>query len=144
MPIANLESQQRNYENTQLFTLIAPVLAKDVDVESSVQRNNSARGIVLIVKLANEVGVAGAYTPRIIIEDEDGNDIIYWSAAAALSAAGTAVYVLYPGAMAGAGSGVTANASIVLPRNWFLQMDYTAGTPGTDKFDVEAYGMYLI
>jgi len=143
MPTSNMEHQQQNNQNTQLFTLISPVLAQSADVESSVQRNISARGVVIIVKLANEVGTAG-YTPRIIIEDEDGNDIIYWSAAAALSANGTATYVLYPGAMAGAGAGVTANASIVIPRNWFFQMDYTTGTPGTDKFDVEAYCMYLI
>lgn len=139
---SNTDRQQQNWETTDLFTIIPPTALRDSDIESK-QRNASARGIVLIVKLSAEAGIAG-FTPRILIKDEAGNSIIYWSAAAELTANGTATYVLYPGAMAGAGAGVTANASIVLPREWILQLDYTTGTPATDSFTVAAYGYYLL
>lgn len=143
MTIDNLQllGQQSQYENTALFTLIAPLLAQGATLDSGPQDNPSARGIVIIAKLANEVGIAG-YTPQLIIEDEDGNDIVYW-AGAELTAAGTTTYVLYPGAMAGAGSGVTANASIILPRTFIFRLSKTTGN-SAQTFDVEAYAMYLI
>lgn len=138
---AVIGQQGKDHENSELFTLIPLAAARDSDINSGKLANQSARGVVIVVKAANEAGVAG-FTPVVRIFDEDGNAIVFWSGAA-ITANGTFTYVLYPGGMAGAGAGVTAQASIVLPRVWDFLLDYTTGVPGTDKFDLEAYAMYL-
>lgn len=143
MPTNHVEYQSQNHQNGELFTLIPSTALRDADIDSGPQNNISARGVLIIVKLSDEAGTAG-FTPRILIKDEAGNDIIYWSAGAELTANGTAVYLLTPVDGGGAGSGVTAHAALQIPRNWIFQLDYTTGTPATDSFTVAAYAMYLL
>jgi hypothetical protein len=135
-----LREQEEKGHNSDIITLLSAATASDASRTSDWQDNMSASGIVLIVKLANEAGTSG-FTPRIHIPDEDGTAIIYWSAAAELTANGTAVYVIYPaGTFGTAGSGVTAQVSMVIPRKWRLLLDYTTNGDG---FDTEAYFYYL-
>lgn len=136
-----LESQIRRGEKTDAFTILSQVLQGSATRTSAKFLTKFSHGVVIIVTLANEANAAG-FTPQLLVDDGAGNAIVWW-AGTELTAAGTYVYVLFPGAMAGAGSGVTANASIVLPREWYFRLSYTTGTPDTDKFDSLVVGMLL-
>jgi hypothetical protein len=95
--------------------------------------NYNGRGILLHVKIANYAGAA-TFTPQIQWKDSDGNYVTIWTAAAALSANGDFTYLLYPGAVAGTGSALTAISGIALPRTFRLNLNYT-GNGTTDKAD---------
>lgn len=104
--------------------------------DSAASRTSSARatqhkGMLLTVTLANEAGTT-TMTPILQMKDKLGNWTTIWTAAAALAAAGTAHYLIYPGTWVV--GPYTEYVDIVLPHTWRVGLTY-AGTPATDTID---------
>lgn len=99
------------------LTLLASA-ARTVTTNSADQTNYNWRGIILMVDVS--VIGTGSITPSIQIKDSiSGNYKTVWTAAAALVGNGTAVYALYPSAVA---ASFTEAAAIMLPRTWRLAL----------------------
>lgn len=136
-----LEYQRITAQKSDLFTILAPATGSNATRTAAKLSTDYNHGVAIIVKLANKAGTV-SFTPTVYAYDEDGNAIVWWAAAAALSANGTLTYVLFPGGMTGKGSGVTEAADVVLPRTWGFALVYS-GAGGANSFDTEVYGMYL-
>lgn len=141
----NYEQRQRQ-QNGELFTVLAPTtldLGLTANRDGNIFANEGALGMILILKLASEVGVAGI-TPSIFVRDED-NTAILVRTETELTANGTYTYVYAPGASTGSwnGAGVTAAVDIVVPREWGLRLNKSTGDTA-QTFTVEAYAYYLI
>lgn len=112
----NWDRQRNNVE----LTLLASA-ARTAETNSSDQTNYNGKGIVIIVDVTVDPAAA-AITPTIDAKDPiSGNYVQIWAAAAALSAVGTTVYILYPGNTDGVQ--LTDKDTIVLPRTWRFQME---------------------
>lgn len=137
----NIDYQRTTGQKSELFTVLATESGSFATRTAGVFQNEYNHGIVLIVKLANKAGTV-TFTPQVQIQDEAGNAIVWWTAAAALAANGTATYVLFPGGMAGKGAGVTEAADVVMPREWKLALNYTGAGDG-NEFDTSVYAYYI-
>lgn len=137
----DIDYQRKTGQKSELFTIFAPAVGSFATRTSTLFQNQYNHGIIIIVKLANKLGTV-SFTPQVQIFDEAGTAIVWWTAAAALSANGTATYVLFPGGMAGKGAGVTEASDVVMPREWKLALNYTGAGDG-NEFDTEVYGMYI-
>lgn len=136
-----LDYEKITAQKSDLFTILSPAAGSFATRTSSKFNTMYNHGIAIIMKLANKLGTV-SFTPQVHAFDEDGNAIIWWTAAAAVSANGTTTFVLFPGGMAGKGAGVTEAADIVLPRVFDVSINYTGAGDG-NEFDTEVYGMFL-
>lgn len=88
-----------------------------------------ARGIFLRVQVGTLTSTP-TYTPSIQRQALDGSWDTVWTAAAAISTATTATYILYPGALNG---NVTEVDGIPIPRQWRLVLTFgSAGSAATE------------
>jgi len=101
-----------------------------------------SRGALLWVKTANLTGTP-TFTPSLQIDDPDGTALTVWTAATAISANGSYLYILSPDVLTGmGGASVTETALVAIPYFHNIVLTY-AGTPATDKVDTEAWILYF-
>lgn len=101
----------------QAVTLLASA-SRTVTTNSADQTNYNHRGLILTVDVS--VIGTGSITPSIQVKDSiSGNYKTIWTAAAALTGNGTAVYALYPGAAA---ASFTEAVALVVGRTWRLAL----------------------
>jgi len=104
--------------------------------------SNKGRGMLLWVKTANEAGTA-SFTPSLQVKDPEGTALTVWTAAAAITANGSFLYVLSPDTLTGmGGASVTETALVSIPFFHNLVLTYS-GTPANDKIDTEAWVLYF-
>lgn len=109
--------RQRNNEEV---TLLASA-ARTAQTDSTDQTNFNAKGIMIILDITIDA-VSVGLTPSILMKDPvSGKDVIIWTAAAAATAVGTDIYLIYPGVLAADFNGTEA-VSIALPRTWVLRI----------------------
>ncbi len=95
--------------------------ARTTETDSADLANLSGRGVTIVVKITADPGTA-SITPNIAMKDPaTGDDVVMWTAAAALTGVGTTIYQLYPGALAADFDGTEA-VSIALPLTWIFRM----------------------
>lgn len=91
--------------------------------------------LYLTVKLANEVGT-GSFTPKIQRKLKNGDWVDWWTAAAALTTAGTYTYAFGRGAT---GTAAAVTEKIELPIPMFCRLVLTNGGAGDgNEFDTYA------
>lgn len=114
-----------NYDksrNNNSLTLLASA-ARTTNTNSSDQINYNWRGFLLIVDVSS--AGTGSITPSIQVKDSiSGNYKTIWTAAAALTANGTAVYAFYPGANAIGTLTYTELVQAFVGRTWRLVMTH--------------------
>ena len=101
--------------------------------QSSAVTLRQVRGLIIYAYIASIAGVP-TFTPKLVAYDPNAGRDDYWVAAAALSANGTYMYVIYPGASkpAGAPAGLVEAVSLPLPPRFELHLVY-AGDGVNDK-----------
>lgn len=99
-------------------------------------------GLILWVKTDNEAGTC-SFTPSLQMKDPEGTAITLWTAASAITADGSYLYVLSPNTATGmGGAGVTETALVEVPNSWNIVMTYS-GTPASDKSDTQVWAQGL-
>lgn len=141
-PTIQLESQKRNGENTDWFEVLPTLADSDADRTSGLFNNPYGIGMLLYVKTANEANTAG-FTPNLMMKDPNGAAVILWTATTEITADGTYIYLLHPAAPDGMGTGVTESAGVAVPGEWYVFLEYTTGSAGTDTIDTEVYACYI-
>ena len=101
-------------------------------VTSNPFKNRYARRLQLTVKLANKAGTV-TYTPIVQFKGADDTWRTLWTAAAALSANGTAIYQLNDIAVSTA-SGITESKIAALPLDLRVGLTYSGAGAG-NSFD---------
>lgn len=134
MTLKSYYSQNRLGEKTQWFTLMASA-SRNADVRSDIQAGPWAFGLLLEIKVAAASSLS--FVPKLETKDDAGNVILLWTAAAAVIADGTVLYLFFPGGAVDA-DGLTEGADMPVPRQWNLFMDFSAGS-GT----IEVHACYL-
>ncbi len=136
-----IDTQQSNGEKTNFFSVL------DAELQSAATRlsglfimkgRGQQNGMLLVVVVANKGGIL-SFTPELYTV-VNGVDVKLWTAAAAISANGTYVYLIYPGA--GTNALFTEIKQTPMPREWKVSLTYS-GTPATDKADTSAYASYI-
>lgn len=94
------------------------------------QTNRGHRGVVVIVRVSALTG-APSLSTRIIAPSPSGTHAWMFSAATAITAVGSKVYILYPGITAGGDERVNT----VLPRTWYVQVSHANADPITYSVD---------
>lgn len=91
------------------------------------------RGIILRVQVGTLDG-SPTFTPTLQRKALDGSFDAVWTAAAAISAASTKVYIIYPGA---SGGDVTEVDGIPVPQEWKMALTYggSGSAPTEADFD---------
>ena len=103
---------------------------------------HEGRSMLLWVKTANEAGTA-SFTPSLQIKDPAGTALTVWTAASAITANGSFLYVLSPDALTGMnGASVTETALVGVPMFHNIVLTYS-GTPANDKIDTQAWALYF-
>jgi hypothetical protein len=133
MPTLLTDYQQDYAENTDWFAVLPAELQSTATRTSGTFINKNKTGLLLTVTVANEAG-ACQFTPKICTLNAFGGVITLWTAAASISANGTAIYSITPYAFTN--SSFTEVATLVLPRSWYVVLTY-AGTPANDKMDTK-------
>jgi hypothetical protein len=106
--------------NNEEVTLLASA-ARTAQTDSTDQVNYNARGVMIILDITVDAASVGL-TPSILMKDPvSGKDVTIWTAAAAATAVGTDIYLIYPGVLAADFNGTEA-VSIALPRTWVLRI----------------------
>lgn len=133
-----LMQQLNAHENTEWFEILPEVLQSSADRTSETKEAPSARGLILVVKVANKAGTI-SFVPKLQTDTPAGT-ITWMTVGSAIAADGTYNYLVYDSAITN--SGFTAIHVTPIPRFWKLLMDYT-GTPASDKADVTVWGCYI-
>lgn len=129
-------------EKTDWFVVLAEELQSTATRTSQDLPAPKARGMLLLVTVANEAGTC-SFTPSLQLKNPAGTVLTIWTAAAAITANGSYLYVLSPDVLTGMnGASITATALVGIPRNWNLVLTYS-GTPATDKMDTYAWAQYF-
>ncbi len=122
------------HENTGPFVLSSLTAAAGIATLTSAPfKNRFARGLQIAVKLANKVGLA-TVTPSLQFKMKDGTWVTLWTAAAALSANGTAVYQITPVAVSTA-SGITESKIAMLPLDLRVVLTFGGTTGAGNSYD---------
>lgn len=105
--------------------------ARTATTTSATLTNPRARGVVLFLDVTNSAaGTGGLQVQAQAIDPTGGTALAINSAPTAVTATGLKVYVIYPGASAGA----TQNTSGILPRLWNVKV--TAGDSTSYTYSV--------
>ena len=123
------------------FTVLAAEAGSIADRTSDGFKNAGAKSLILTVVLANKVGTV-TFTPVVQMKLPNGTWVTIWTAAAALSTAGTYVYELNRDTHASA-SGITESKVVALPHDWRVFLDYTGAGAG-NSFDTTVYGELVV
>ena len=140
MPSNVVDYQQNTGQNTSWFTVLPAALLSTATRTSNIMYNPSAKGMILSITTANEVGTC-SFTPKICTLDAFGTVITLWTAAAAITTDTTSTYFISETTFTNAS--FTAVVATVLPRSWYLVLTYS-GTPASDKSDTKASACYVI
>ena len=109
--------RERNNED---ITVLASA-ARTAETDSADLTNFNARGLMLFVDVTS-ITSAPALTVNIQMKDPVASKYItIWTAAATITTATTAVYLIYPGAIAADYDGTEA-VSIAVPRTWRVRV----------------------
>ena len=135
-----LENQNRMGQKSDWFTVLPAVLAGSATRTSELFIARFTKGVMFEIVLANEANAAG-FTPKILVPNAvaGGADIVIASFTE-LTANGTSILTLSPYTLTGFGTEFKLG---MIPREWKLQLTYTTGAAGTDKFDTKAYARYI-
>lgn len=114
---------QNQYMDKTKWFRILPATSLSADTRK-LQNNISGFGMILLIKVASASSLS--FTPKIEVTDIDGNIHVLWTATAALTADGTAVYFFYPGGVSGATA--TEKVDLALPLEWTLFLDFGTGS----------------
>jgi len=141
MPKLLAEYQNDNGEKTDWFEVLPTELLSTATRTSGLfdmKARGQQAGLMIAVVTAHKGGTL-SLTPELATV-VNGVDVKFWTAAAVISTATTALYLIYPGA--GTNALFTEIKSTPIPRVWKLLLTY-AGTPATDKADTTVYACYL-
>lgn len=123
------------YPNKAQKVLLAEVAGSFETQTSDPFTTDGVKNIIVTVKLANEVGT-GVKTPKLQRKLKNGDWVDYWTAAAALSAAGTYSYALGEGSTEDLG-GLVEELQVPLPKT--MRLVLTDGGAGDgNEFDTYA------
>jgi hypothetical protein len=121
------------------YTLVTHALDLNtiLDRTSEVLDLRNVGAMIITMILADKVGTV-TFTPRLDRKLADGTYTPYWTAATAVSAAGTTVFVIGQGGIAASSAGlITEGKEFPLPAYGKLVLDYT-GAGGANHFDTYA------
>lgn len=91
------------------------------------------RGIYLRVQVGTITGTP-TFTPTLKRVALDGSEDAVWTAAAAISTASTATYIIYPGA---SGGDVTEVDGIPVPQQWKLVLTFGSTGSAATEADID-------
>lgn len=123
------------------FTILATEAGSIATRTSAAFKNRGAKSLILTVVVANKAGTV-TFTPIVQMELPNGAWVTIWTAAAALSANGTAVYELNRDTVATA-SGITESKVVALPLNLRVGLTYSGAGAG-NSFDTTVYGELIV
>jgi len=138
MAALTLDKQVRSGEKTEWFYVLPQELLTTADRTSGAFSHPTAKGLMLKVTLANEVGTFSA-TVNLQTPDAAGNWTTFYTSSA-LTANGTTLFYIYP---YGGTNSLFTIVPFSLPKDWRLFLDYT-GTPASDKMDTLVQACYLL
>lgn len=140
MTASNLtvHNQERSGEKTDWFEVLPAELLSAATRTSELQRCDRSLGVMIEIVTANEAGAA-SFTPKILVPNAVAGaaDLVIVTFTA-ITANGTNILVVYPGAT----DLGTEDKVATLPREWKLELTY-AGTPASDKIDTHVYARYI-
>jgi len=139
MPENVLEYQKVNGQVTDFFTVLPAQVASSATRTSNIMYNPMGVGMILTIVTADETGAA-SFTPTIKCLDAFGTVVTLWTAAAAITAAGTFNYAILPGSFTN--TSFTEVASSLIPRKWYLVLTYS-GTPANDYISTKASACFI-
>lgn len=122
-PYAALEPSER---------VLAPSAERTATYNSPVQTNKGYRGVMVVVRVTALSG-APSLSARIIGVCPSSTNAWLFSAATPITAVGSKVYILYPGATGAQGD---ERLSGILPRSWYVQVAHANADPITYSVDV--------
>lgn len=131
--ISALNTKNANSDNVTVLSVASGTTTQT----STDQANVNFRGAYIIVNVTTLTGTSPTLTPKIQGKDPvSGQYFSLLLATAAISAAGTFVYLIYPNAAAGA-QGVTQSSGFSLPAHWNIAMT-AGGTVTNEAYTVSA------